>query len=97
MKTGRDPNVRAIRLSEDVLTKIDAYAEGKGMSRSEAIRLLMDVYVEKKFKPRVRRSQRMVRVMISCEPERQRRFMEAAERGGDTASQAMSRLMELNR
>jgi hypothetical protein len=50
--TGRDP-VRAIRLSDDFLAKVDAWAakQGDEPGRSEAIRRLVELGLKVKSKP----------------------------------------------
>jgi hypothetical protein len=43
--TGHDP-VRAIRLSDDIIRRIDAWAKANGMTRSEAIRAFCEAGVK---------------------------------------------------
>jgi hypothetical protein len=45
--TGRDP-VRAMRLSDEFVAKVDAWAEANKVSRSEAIRRLVELGLKAK-------------------------------------------------
>jgi metal-responsive CopG/Arc/MetJ family transcriptional regulator len=51
--TGFDP-VRAVRLSDDIICRIDAWAKANGMTRSDAIRTFCEAGLKRKTDDRRR-------------------------------------------
>ena len=91
-KRSDNAHIHSMSLNPAAVKKIDGYAERHGMSRSEALGIIADLYVEDsglKARPRVTQ-----RVTFWMAPEKYKRFMAKVRRRGTTVSGAVESVLE---